>query len=238
MANFLLHDQFAPITSEIGFIETDPALAAEAFIKWQAPLQAPKVTISRKQVSVDLKSVLQSLLPLTSIEARRYLFVPTTSSWTAYFDNGWRGTDCSSLSYFVTLIKSRGLRIAAVPNTKTNKSGHGRYGALIFELYGPEETAQLNYLRTIALVNDGGKWVFQQSGHPLPFEEAESYTAPKIRDRFTLDLLSNYLKTLGLTPFEEDFYLPSNSSAILVEKNGPFLKGVKEYTLEQARQNF
>ncbi len=86
--------------------------------------------------------------------------------------------------------------------------------------------------------NDGGRWVFDQFGEPFPFEKLEQYQARKVRDRFTFDMLKEYLRHLGLSPFEEDFYLPQGAPAWLVEKTGPFVPAQTEYTLAQAREGF
>jgi hypothetical protein len=63
-------------------------------------------------------------------------------------------------------------------------------------------------------------------------------TARRVRDRFTFDMLKEYLRHLGLSPFEEDFYLPEGAPAWLVEKTGPVFPAYKEYTLAQAREHF
>jgi hypothetical protein len=128
------------------------------------------------------------------------------------------------------------MRVVAVPHTI--RKDKGRYGAVMFELYGPNQTDWLNYLRTIYAANDGGRWVFGQSGEPFPFEKLEQYQARRVRDRFTFDMLKEYLSHLGLHPFEENFYLPDGAPAWLVEKTGPVLPTYKEFTLAQARENF
>ena len=62
----------------------------------------------------------------------------------------------------------------------------------------------------------------------------ERVQARKVRDRFTFEMLKDYLRHLGLSPFEEDFYMPPGSRAWLIQKTGPFTTG-PEYTLEEAR---
>jgi hypothetical protein len=57
-----------------------------------------------------------------------------------------------------------------------------------------------------------------------------------VRDRFTFEMLKDYLRHLGLSPFEEDFYLPPGSCAWLIQKTGTFAPSHKEYTLEEARR--
>ncbi|HEY0096744.1 MAG TPA: hypothetical protein VGB96_20600 [Archangium sp.] len=128
------------------------------------------------------------------------------------------------------------MRVVAVPHTYRN--GEGRYGAVMLEVYGPHQTDWLNYVRALGASNDGGRWVFDQSGEPFPFEKLEQYQARRVRDRFTFDMLKEYLRHLGLSPFEEDFYLPDGAPAWLVERKGPVAPTHEEFTLAQARADF
>ena len=109
---------------------------------------------------------------------------------------------------------------------------------MIWEVYGPEKTHFLNYVRSIAALNDGGRWTFEESGTPFPFEETGLYRARRIKDRFTLDMLKHHLAALGLRPFEEDFYLPDDHPAQLIELDGWRPPGLKEFSLAEARARY
>jgi hypothetical protein len=234
----LLDDRWAPITSEMGFLETETEQAARALTAWRAGLQAPRgIAVEARPVSGPLEQALSSLLPMTSPETRRELFIPTRSPWTVYVENGWGGTDASSvMRYMARTLGCRSLRVVAVPHTL--RKDKGRYGAVMLEVYGPHQTARLNLVRALGASNDGGRWVFDQSGEPFPFEKVEQYQARRVRDRFTFDMLKEYLHQLGLSPFEEDFYLPEGAPAWLVERTGTFVPAQREYTLAQAREQF
>ena len=235
LKGLLLEDRWAPVTSEMGFLEASAEHAARSFAAWQEGLAAPRgIAVGVRPLSGSLEQVLSSLLPLTSPEPRRHLFLPTGSPWTGYVENTRRGTDAmSAMSYMAEALGCRGLRVVAVPHTY--RKGTGRYGSILLEVYGPHPTHWLNYLRTLYATNDGGHWVFGQSGEPLPFEKVEQYQARRVRDRFTLDMLKDYLRHLGLHPFEQDFYMPEGSPAWLVEKTGSFVSAQNEYTLAEAR---
>jgi hypothetical protein len=237
MKGLLLDDRWAPVTSEMGFLEIDAAQAARAFAAWQGRLLEPDgVTVAVRPVTGSLEQVLSSLLPLTDSEIQRHLFIPTRSAWTGYVENSYRGTDASSaMGSMAQTLGCRGLRVVAVPNTYRN--GKGRYGAVMLEVYGLHQTAWLNYVRALGASNDGGRWVFDEFGEPFPFEQREKYQERRVKDRFTFDMLKEYLRHLGLSPFEENFYLPEGVPAWLVEKSGPLVLARKEYTLAQAREN-
>ncbi|MCY1081980.1 hypothetical protein [Archangium lansingense] len=238
LKGLLLDDRWAPVTSEMGFLEADAEHTAHAFAAWQGGLFVSRgISVEVRPVPGPLEQALSALLPLTDAERRRYLFMPTRSSWTAYVDNGWRGTDVfGPVSYMAETLGCRGLRVVAVPNTI--QKDKGRFGAVMLEMYGPRRTAWLNYVRALGVSNDGGRWVFDQSGEPFPFEKLEHYQARRVRDRFTFDMLKEYLHHLGLSPFEEDFYLPDGAPAWMVERKGPVLPNHKEYTLAEARADF
>ncbi|KFE62361.1 hypothetical protein DB31_4071 [Hyalangium minutum] len=237
MKGLLLEDRWAPVTSEMGFLAAGAEQAAQAFATWQRGLATSHgFTIEVLSVSGPLEQALSHLLPLSGGETQRRLFIPTRSAWTAYVTNQWTGTDAASpMRVMARQLSIRCLRVVAVPHTL--RGDQGRYGAVMLSVYGPEQPGKIsNTVRALAAANDGGRWVFEQSGEPFPFEQVEQYQARRVRDRFSFEMLKDYLRHLGLSPFEEDFYLPPGSCAWLVQKTGPFAPGYKEYTLEEARR--
>lgn len=256
MTRLLLDDRFAPITSEIGFLEHDAEALVARYLEWQAwierqdlmsllegvessegpeaPPPRPRLPPGEPVYDVEtigggLENALQALLPLTTGEATRLLFVPTAGPWTAYLDNGSSGTDAfPPMSYLAKELETRGLRVVAVP------PGQGRYAASIFELYGTRQTEWLNVERAISALEDGDRWRFDTVGDPLPFEDVEQYGARRMRDRFPHELLDRYLRELGVEVFNEAFYAPEGRSFLLTSRR-PGLRDVEEKTLEQAR---
>jgi hypothetical protein len=237
MKGLLLEDRWAPVTSTMGFLELGAEQAAQAFATWQRGLPSSEgFTVEVLPVSGTLEPVLSRLLPLSGGENLRYLFIPTRSAWTAFVDNQWTGTDAAGpMRYMARRLSIRCLRVVAVPHT-LRKHGGGRYGAVMLDVFGPQQPGKLNnYVRALGASNDGGRWVFDQSGEPFAFEQVEQYQARKLRDRFTFQMLRDYLRHLGLEPFEEHFYLPPGSCAWLVQKTGPLSTAGRDYTLEEVR---
>jgi hypothetical protein len=187
--------------------------------------------IELENVEGNLETVLRKLLPLTIPIRTRFAFVPTQSAWTAYFDNGKQGTDAAGLvKVLAEKLNCRGIRTVLTPNTMPSKPSRetlGRYGATMLEVYGPDRKP----IRIIYAANDGGKWVFGESGASFAFEEVERYKAKKIRDRFTGEMLDNYLKHLGIAAFDENFYAPSNTGSILARKHGKLPDNLQEVPL-------
>jgi hypothetical protein len=226
--NDLFGGRFAPITSTIGFLRTDDSRAVQAFVDWQQDIQKKRgVSLVERKIQGDFEFAIQQLLPLTSVERRRYLFIPTRSNWTAFLDNGHQGTDVfSPLSYLAEKLSCEAARATHVPE------GRGKqYPAVVLELYGPNRSEFLNYVRSVAVTYDGRKWAFEAAGETQPFEEVARYSSRLARDRFTPEMLANYLKALGIRAFEQDFYCPEGREAILIEKSGPIAPAAREFQL-------
>ncbi len=236
---FLLNDEFAPITSEIGFLHIDHEAVAEEYLAWmhRHPFR-PSRKLSKRPVTGDLRSVLNSLLPLGRLTTH-YLFIPTVGEWSAYVNNGWHGSDInSSISYLAKRLKCRGVRVVHKPDTRRGKGReeHGRWGSMMLDVYADHPTEWRNLERSIALFNGEGRWKFETAGSPLPFEKIGQYQEKRVKGRFTFELFSEYLTALGLSPFEESFYLPdSKHPAILIEEE--LLPATKQitYTLEDIK---
>jgi hypothetical protein len=222
----LLGGSFDPITTEFGFVEASLDTVTSWWVAREAGWGRDRgVSASAVDVRGTLADNLQRLLPLTSVECRRYLMLATGGAWTAVFDNGWQGSDAAGLSLTARELGCRAIRVVTTPAAAL-------YGARMFELYGPRQTAFLNYQRTISVANDGGRWRVGRSGEPLDGEDPIWFEARKTRDRFRDEHLAALLLTLGIDVFNEAFYGPDGK---LVEKRGPAVKGSVEYDLAAAQ---
>ena len=211
----LLNEQFAPVTSSPGYLRLGLEEAVDALVTWRRTLTRD-VTV--EELSSGFPACLRSLEPLTGGIRPRELLVQASDGWTAYFDCGLRGTDpIGTVAYLARTVGCHGLAIDVVPHTRGLPGlRHGGYGAVQFEMFGPSETAFLNYERTIAVAHDGGKWVFIASGTEQWFEETSAYQARRVRDRFTSDMLERYCQALELDIFNAAAYGPR---AILVRSH-------------------
>ncbi len=101
---------------------------------------------------------------------------------------------------------------------------------------GPRRPDNLNYVRTISAVDEGGgNWEFHQSGKPFPFEDLSRYSAQRIRDRFRVELLLGYLSHFDIDLFDAEFY---RGPAVMIEHTAPKHPEMHEYpTFRAAREN-
>ncbi len=138
------------------------------------------------------------------------------------------------MAYLARQLGVRALRVHAVPDTIRGRAG--RFGATMLEIYGPQPTHFLNYVRSLAVVNDDGKWEFIETGTPQPFEEPAAYKARRIRNRFTSEKPERYLAGLGIeAAFDAASY--QTSDAYLISKSGALPPALREFSLEEARRD-
>lgn len=99
-----------------------------------------------------------------------------------------------------------------------------QYGATIFEYWKDE-----NLLRSIAAINEGGKWVFLQEGPAFPFEDEDSYKARLVRDRFPKTLLLRYLQELNASLDGESESTFKHGPGSLIVKSGQLPRDLEEF---------
>lgn len=204
----LLDNKFVPITFTWGFVESPFAQLSQAFTEWQYRLDEKfGCQTEHRRFRAPLSESLFSLEPLTT-PLDRYLLTETRSGWSAIFANGLRTNDVfSPVSYLPTMLGSRGLDIACVPDRSDGDPMDVQvYGAVRFALYGPNKTDWLNRIRKVSVTNDVDGWRFSAEGEVQPYEQIENYRNRKIVDRFTPEMLESYCSALGIELFNSNFY--------------------------------
>ena len=233
MMRTLLHEQFAPITSKIGYLRLDLDEATAALAGWLRDITPGGVAV--EHIDAGFPGCLETLEPLTAAVVPRHLLVEVSGNWTAYFNCSLRGTDAvSAIGHLTRQVGCQGLIIITVPHTANVAStGRGRLGAVQFQMFGPLETDFLNYVRTIAVGSDGRRWEFEANGTPQWFEEMDAYQSRRVRDRFTSVMLERYCAALDLKAFEPSAYGPR---AMLLHQHVPVPEGAYVMNLAEAQQ--
>jgi hypothetical protein len=212
-----------PIGQAVGFVELGLDKTIEHYEQWGKNWEA--LPSFRELGDPRLLDLLWELLPL-EMPYRRRLLVGTTGEWTAIFDNSRGGGDPSPPVSF--LSRSAGVRGIVATHTPREQGPHP---ATQFHLFGPNGEPPLRYVRTIdAGIFDEGRWRFDTSGTPQPFESLERYEARLVRDRFDRTLLLDYLAALDIRADDPDWY----RSGVLVSEGGRW-KPSWTATLEEAR---
>jgi hypothetical protein len=84
--------------------------------------------------------------------------------------------------------------------------------------------------RTLAATATDGRWEWDSSGDPFPFEDLDRYEARRIRDRFDRPLLLRYLTALGI-PADFD---SSYGDGVLIQQHVTWPR--RSVSLDEARR--
>jgi len=206
MATTLL-PELAPLTFSWGFIRAGTVTVQEQLRSWLLGIGVPCIV---REVDRPLNEALLTLSPLTLPPSKR-LLLATQSEWTACFDNGVNGADLLSFMTVLTdRLRCEGLVLRCVNDRRMyssrDREDHLTHLGLEFFRPGPEPSVGPE--RAISLRQYYGKWKFSAGGPPLPAEDTSRYEKTPTQDRLTLDLIDSYCRSLGLAPFESEFYLP------------------------------
>ena len=221
-----LIERWHPVTRDYGLILAPLREVVRDFLEWQASLG---LEYASREITENLATALEALTPL-SAGMRRRLFLTTASEWVASFQSGINGSDpFPATSYLSAQMGVVGMRVCSAPD-------ESMWPATIWEVYAPESLGgrpPLHYRRSICSMNDGGRWIFEQSGDPYDFENLDAYERPRKRDRFTHELLVEYLRHLNVDPFMDDFFVVSEETPAVLLERSPHANEPPEFALEE-----
>jgi hypothetical protein len=146
-----------PVAYDFGLIRAPLDWVLTELQGWHSSIG---IEYSRTDITTSLAEAFESLLPLAHI-MMRVLFVAARSDWVACFQNGIQGSDSfPAMSHLATRMGVLAMRVCSTPDT-------AKYPAVIWEMYAPESLGgqpPSGYRRSIAAANDGGRWIFAESG--------------------------------------------------------------------------
>ena len=192
------------ISSSPGFIQGQFETVRDELVAWRAELGYEPV---EHPLSGSLDDRLLALNPLISGARPRELLV-RHGSWVAYFDCFVASTDpAGPCEVLAKRLGTQALQVTTCP-VKADFKGMAMLPGLQFHLWGPS-----GYVRALDLIQES-RWVFDESGDPLDFEESENYTRGRVKDRLTVGMLERYCAALGIDLRNEQAYGPE---AVLIE---------------------
>jgi hypothetical protein len=124
-----------------------------------------------------------------------YFVLPTKSDWTAIWTSTFLCCGHDSLSFCLT----KNHRFETVHFTSFDRVGPFQPGTVLSHRSPTGE-------RHVAAIQEDSRWIFHQSGTPLPEEDISRYQKRKISDRWNLEALLTVLSRKGIRPWSEDFY--------------------------------
>lgn len=208
----LLGSRFAPLTETLQLVRA-PLEEVSAILHETA--RAKQVT----RTGGRLDEILTAMEPYPLYRATRIALIATRSErWTAVFANRAVGNGhlhpARSLS---ARLNTLGLSVVCRLNAYLPRGvptswpyAPERFGARMFTLrYPGMGPGRLTVTQTRSLYlarHSGRRWLFDQRGTPLSFEDEHLYRSKKVADRLTLATIEAYGRRLGVELFDDEFY--------------------------------
>ena len=220
-------EEWWPVTYDFGLIKAPVETVLDTRLKGYLDHGIDDCTL--EHLSQPLTPCFRKLEPL-SFQHTKEMYLETGFGWTAFFQNGTRGSDPGlPMLQLSKELDVCAMRICVSPPKAT-------YPAVIWAVYDTATNGanKYGYRRSIAAANDGGRWVFESRGEPFPFEESERYSARRKRDRFPSELLWQYLQELGIPRISDNDLLFADTckGGILAR---PAIEGSRQLSLVQAK---
>ena len=212
----LLGDNLAPLLQDLAFVHAERDEVVRAWLEFSGPLlRAHGVEYSSTVVQGSLEQVVRQLEPLSMPTRERYLFIPCKNNWTLVRDNGVVGSDAVSLLHgTVSRTRQQGVRLCV--NAPLDAERRRRQiRSVIWEVFEVGDGIAAKSRRSLA-VQKTSSWHWVSTGNPLVFEDTAAYSAKKIGDRFTPEMLDRYAQAMGIDAFNEKFYLTESRGAVLL----------------------
>ena len=215
-----IYYKYQPVTWYIGVIEAVP----EAVVAAIQPLYMPNDTVLQiRHFTGCIDDALVNMVPLGP--RTKFLLVKSKDERTALFTNC---SVCGSVE-LPTWIALKKLNVSAyfirnVPNTISRDKRSGRYGARSVEYRKVENPYNQEPTFGVHVVRDTSRWCFYRYGEKLPFEDEKAYKSLRKPNRFTVEMLVNYCRELGVPVYDRDWY--SNNWIIVERKTEPNEHGI------------
>lgn len=187
------------VTLQVGFFATE----ADRLAAWDQRLRGERwqTCVPDWQLATDAFADLAPK-PAHATDA----WIPF-GGWTLLLNDTPLGTDPG-------LLPARAAQTLGCRAVRACADDESKLPARILEVYGPSGSQPFYLERSIAVANDGGRWVFELSGDPLAFEDLDAYEKRIKASRFTTDMLHAYLRRLGI-PCDAE---PRWRDAVIVER--------------------
>jgi hypothetical protein len=171
-----------------------------------------KLPLVKDYAFTTFENLLKYMQPMYYPE--KALIFQAKNGWVGFMENLITGTEIRRITQIATRIDINKESIGVQAWYGGGRKIANGWSGGSFSLFGGKD----NYgQKRHIMLSDQDKWEFDQSGEPLSFEDVEKYKEKLVRNRFTPEMLQQYLLHYGIDFFNDDFYMPEGSKAYIIE---------------------
>ncbi len=192
----MLFHTYPPVTYDLAYLKSPFDDIIRTASEWLEPQgSAPPILFE-----ANFDRALETLFPMSEW---RKLFIECDFGWTAVFTDNEEAPSgpVATLIRRIPCDGVIGLFSPGQPSLSKTLAA--------VQLWYYEGQAEFpNISRAISVTEGDDGWEFHQSGTPFPFEDAAQYRKRAVKDRFTLEMLVDYLGQLGIDAVNGSRYGP------------------------------
>ncbi len=143
-----------------------------------------------------------------------FLVLPTNSKWSVLWNNSWGCDGYDSLCWCLTTNHGLTTIHSSANDTWTTFQSGAKF---TYRRMNGTTLAE----RSVYAGQEDKRWLFFQTGDPLPEENVTLYNAKRKRDRLNESELMKLLARLGASPWSEEFYSLSTQSTFVLRLSRP-----------------
>jgi hypothetical protein len=197
--------KYAPVTTSFSIIGTHLDMVLDFWIGWHRSIwQRNDWKMPLIPIQGSFSDKLDALLPL---DRQARLLTETADGRLAVFCNFSQTNGSTDADYLAHSFK-----LEKIDFTLAKDGNNGAISGI--------GSTQMNWVDYNSDVIDGwrytrsryiaahkeSRWEWHESGTPFPWEETEAYTAKRIKDRLTPEMVERYAKHMGIDLFDPDYY--------------------------------
>ncbi len=160
-------------------------------------IKPDRVKVEQQRLA-DLDALFSSVTVFTN-SPTTFFVIPTKTRWTAMWNNSFLCDGYDSLCYCLTLNHGLSTMHWASSDVDGVFTAGSRF---TFRKRTGEDLCE----RSVYCAREVKKWIFRQSGDPLPDEDLDWYSERPKRKRLDEARLMTLLAKLGATPWRDEFY--------------------------------
>lgn len=208
---------WAPLGESMDLVEgnlSEVASATAAEVRRFAGRFDENETVDVRRTRFEsLDSVFRSVKQFTNTPTR-FVVIPTRSRWTVVWTNTFACDGYDSLCHCLTLHHG----LTTLHWRSSDVDSFSQAGSLFTHRV---RTSGEMEERCVYCAREDRRWIFRESGEPLPEEDMEAYARRLKRERLNEERMTALLARLGAAPWQDDFYDFSQKAVVIRRINYP-----------------
>jgi hypothetical protein len=215
--------KYAPVTSGFSIVDVRMNEVVDHWVEWHRGIsEVYGFKMPVQYLDGPFAAMLDALVPLDS---RARLMAETRDGRIAIFANFSQFDGSSDSRYLARYFKRQRWSVTMSQVRKSEKINALPSTQFNWTDFGTKVDGNGWHVGRSIAAHKESRWEWHEHGTPFPWEETEAYTAKRIKDRLTPEMVERYAKHMGIDLFDPDYY----SGRAVIVRIGPLPRADDPY---------